>query len=75
MVVIFYVLEVSRQVHGGYFGGIMYLLHQAHCKKLYSVDYKEPSHAEHMVCSHHRGAVCHPIYYDVTRSTMNHPIP
>ena len=30
---IFYVLEVSRQVHG-YFGGIMY-------RKLYSVGYQE----------------------------------
>ena len=45
---IFYVLEVSRQVHR-YFGGIMYLVHQAHCKALYSVSYQEPSHAEHVV--------------------------
>ena len=45
---IFNVFEVFRQVHG-YFGGIVYLVHQTHCKKLYSVGYQEPSHAEHVV--------------------------
>ena len=41
LVDIFYVYEVFRKVHG-YFIGIVYLVHKAHCKELYSVGYQEP---------------------------------
>ena len=42
IVTILYFLEIVCQVHG-YLGGVVYLVHQAHCKMLYSVVYPEPS--------------------------------
>ena len=48
LVNIFYVFEVFRQVQG-YLSGIVYLVHKAHCKKLYPVGYQEPPRVDEMV--------------------------
>ena len=45
---ILYFLEIVSQVHG-YLGGVVYLEHQAHCKMLYSVSYREPSQTSKMI--------------------------
>ena len=40
--------EVVCQVLG-YLGGVVYLEHQAQCKMLYSVSYREPSQTDKMI--------------------------